>query len=116
MSDTCRATRIQICSRISTRIAVSFGAHRLERGPFYGAQRRPRSACNSGALLQSEWTGYPTSLFRRMTALRQKLPVTIIMSEALDQACRKPREAGTLTSASLIASSFWSIATYWPCQ
>jgi hypothetical protein len=74
MSDTCRATRIQICSRISTRIAVSFGAHRLERGPFYGAQRRPRSACNSGALLQSEWTGYPTSLFRRMTALRQQRP------------------------------------------
>ena len=69
MSDTCRATRIQICSRISTRIAVSFGAHRLERGPFYGAQRRPRSAYNSGALLQSEWTGYPTSLFRRMTAV-----------------------------------------------
>jgi hypothetical protein len=51
-----------------------------------------------------------------MTALRQRRPVTVILSETLDQACRKPCEAGTLTSAGLIASSFWSIATYWPCQ
>src|SRR5207248_11376884 len=29
---------------------------------------------------------------------------------------RKIRRAGRLTSASLIASSFWSIATYCPCQ
>jgi hypothetical protein len=42
MSDTCRATRIPICSRISTRIAVSFGAHRPERGPFL--RDRGRSA------------------------------------------------------------------------
>jgi hypothetical protein len=51
-----------------------------------------------------------------MTALRQERPLRIIIPETLDQPCRKPRETGTLTSASLIASSSRSIATYSPCQ
>jgi hypothetical protein len=40
----------------------------------------------------------------------------VVIPATLGQACRRPREAGRLTSASLIASSSRSIATYWPCQ
>jgi hypothetical protein len=47
MSDTCRTTRIPICSRISTRIVVSFGAHRLERGPFYETEVGLQLGCAS---------------------------------------------------------------------